>query len=110
MENLTENQGKILKEITKNYINIIKQRFRIDINKTIKEINKYIIISDEITEEEYKVKKYLENILENDIHILNKMNSIKDIKQYIYENIDIKVNEEFISNIITNYLNKIKCF
>ena len=38
------------------------------------------------------------------------MNSIKDIKQYIYENIDIEVNEEFISNIITNYLNKIKCF
>ena len=42
MENLTENQGKILKEITINYINIIKQRFNIDINKTINEINKYI--------------------------------------------------------------------
>ena len=110
MENLTENQEKILKEITINYINIIKQRFNIDINKTINEINKYIIISDELTDEEYKVKKYLENKLENNIHILNKMNSIKDIKQYIYENIDIEVNEEFISNIITNYLNKIKCF
>ena len=58
MENLTENQGKILKEITINYINIIKQRFKIDINKTINEINKYIIISDELTDEEYKVKKY----------------------------------------------------
>ena len=110
MENLTENQENQLREITINYIKIVKQRFNIDINKTINEINKYIIISDELTDEEYKVKKYLENILENNIHILNKMNSIKDIKQYIYENIDIEVNEEFISNIITNYLNKIKCF
>lgn len=110
MENLTENQENQLREITINYIKIVKQRFNIDINKTIKEINKYIVISDELTDEEYKVKKYLENILENNIHILNKMNSIKDIKQYIYENIDIEVNEEFISNIITNYLNKIKCF
>ena len=71
MENLTENQENQLREITINYIKIVKQRFNIDINKTIKEINKYIVISDEITEEEYKVKKYLENILENNIHILN---------------------------------------
>ena len=110
MENLTENQENQLREITINYIKIVKQRFNIDINKTIKEINKYIIISDELTDEEYRVKKYLENILENDIHILNEMNNIKDIKKYIYEKINIEANEEFISNIITNYLNKIKCF
>ena len=110
METLTENQENQLREITINYIKIVKQRFNIDINKTIKEINKYIVISDEITEEEYKVKKYLENILENNIHILNEMNNIKDIKKYVYENINIEVDCKFISNIITNYLNKIKCF
>lgn len=110
METLTENQENQLREITINYIKIVKQRFNIDINKTIKEINKYIVISDEITEEEYKVKKYLENILENDIHILNEMNNIKDIKKYVYENINIEVDCKFISNIITNYLNKIKVF
>lgn len=110
MNKLTEKQQKILKDITINYIKLVKQRFKIDIDNTIKDINRYIVISNELTKDEYKVKKYLENILENNIHILNEMNNIEEIKKYIYEKVNIEIDNKFIINIIKTYLNKINSY
>jgi len=106
--NLNVVQSEDLRNLTIQFIKILKQRFNINIQKTIKDLNKYIYIEHEITEDEYKVKKYLENILQYDIHIISdNCNNLTEIVNYINNNINIKISEEYIKNIITNYLIKI---
>ncbi len=107
MNKLSVENKKILKNITIKYVKIVKQRFEIDVRELIKDLNKHIKIEDELSDEEYKIKKYLEDILENDIHILNNMESVEDIKRNIDLNINVCSDSIFIKKIINNYIKMI---
>jgi hypothetical protein len=106
MEQLSVLQEEELRDITKKYIKVIKSRFNINLQEIVRDINKVIYIAEEISEDDYKAKKYLEHLLKYDIHLISECSNITELNELIYKQINIKCDEQFIKNIINNFLKK----